>query len=182
MAETPLNPRHEAFAREYIVDKNATAAAERAGYRGTRQGLAVTGSRLLKNPKIAARVESLLKDAGEAAGVSAKRIISELASVAFSDISKAFGPDGQLLPFKDMPPEARAALAGVETEELFEGKGEERAPAGVSRKVRHWDKVKALELLGKHMGLFKEKVEMTGEGGGPLTVELVRYDGKGGGA
>jgi phage terminase small subunit len=41
---------------------------------------------------------------------------------------------------------------------------------GIEREIRIADKIKALELLGKRFGMFRDKVEMTGEGGGPITV------------
>lgn len=178
MAKESLTPRQERFAREYLVDRNGTAAARRAGYSGTDQALAVSASRLLKLPKIAALVIVGEDRLAEKTGVTAERVVNELARVAFSDIGKAFGPDGQLLPLHEMPPEARAALAGVETEELFEGKGEERVQVGLGRKVRHWDKVKALELLGKHLGMFRDRLEHSGAEGAPLQIVVNTYGNK----
>lgn len=171
-----LTGRQQRFVREYLVDRNGTAAAKRAGYKGRRGvSLAVTASRLLKKPAVAQLVAEGEAKLAERTGVSAERVIAELAHVGFSDIGKAFGADGKMLALHDMPPEARAALAGVETEELFEGKGEERTQVGLLRKLRLWDKVKALELLGKHLGIFKEKVEHTGAEGAPLQIVVQTY-------
>lgn len=162
------------FVQEYLVDLNATQAAIRAGYAAASAGVA--GSRLLKSAKVKAAVAAGMKERSERTEITADRVLQELWRIATSDIAKAFDESGTLLPVHKMPPEARAALAGVETEEVFEGQGAERVQTGVSRKVKHWDKVKALELAGKHLGMWRDKVEVSGPEGGALTVELVRYD------
>ena len=75
-----------------------------------------------------------------------------------------------MLPIKDIPKAVRKAISGVEVEELFEGKGEDRVHVGTLRKVKFWDKVKSWELLGKHLKLFVERTEHTGLDGGPIQV------------
>lgn len=170
---TKLTPRQANFVEQYVVDRNGTQAAIRAGYAPA--AAAAQASTLLRNPKVKAALESAVAAQSRRTEVTADRVIQELASVAFSNISKAFRPDGALLLPAEMPPEAQAALAGVETEELFDGKGEERAQVGVSRKVKHWDKVKALEILAKHLGLLRDKLEVSGEGGEPLQIVVQTY-------
>lgn len=164
------------FVAEYLVDLNATQAAIRAGY--APGSAAVTGCKLLRTAKVKSAVAAAMAERQRRTAITQDAVLEELWRVAKSDLAKAFDKDGCLLPIHEMPEEARAALAGLETEELFEGKGEERVQTGQSRKVKHWDKVKALELVGKHLGMFKEKVEMSGEGGGPLVVEVRTYKGE----
>jgi phage terminase small subunit len=166
------------FVQEYLVDLNATQAAIRAGYAPV--GAAVTGSRLLRNPKIRAQLDSAIAERSKRTEITADAVLQELWRVGKSDIAKAFSADGKLLPVHEMPPEARAAIAGIDTEEMFEKDGDERVLAGLSRKVRHWDKVKALELVGKHLGMFREKIEVSGKDGDALVVEVRTY--KDGGA
>jgi phage terminase small subunit len=68
-----------------------------------------------------------------------------------------FGPDGQLKPIAEMPEDARRALASVETDETaIEG-----AAVGVVRKVKMNDKIRALDSIGKHLGMFVEKIDHT---------------------
>lgn len=166
------------FVTEYLVDLNATQAAIRAGY--AKDSAGVAGSRLLKSAKVKAAVDAAISERAKRTEITADRVLQELWRIATSDIAKAFDGSGNLLPVHQMAPEARAALAGVETEELLDGQGEERKAVGQSRKVKHWDKVKALELVGKHLGMWKDKVEVSGEAGGPMVVEVVRYNQEGG--
>ena len=52
----------------------------------------------------------------------------------------------------------------------------ERGGASIqTAKIRRWDKMRALELLGKHLGMFKDSVEHTGPNGAPIQVELVQF-------
>jgi phage terminase small subunit len=178
VAKDTLTPKQERFVQEYLKDLNATGAAKRAGY--GEKGAHVAGSRLLKDRKVRAAVDAAQNKRAQRTQVTADRIIQELSAVAFSDLALAFDKGGQLLPLHEMPDTARAALAGVDTEELFEGRGEERQLKGLGRKVRNWDKVRALELLMKHNGMLREKVELSGEDGGPVVVEVRTY--KDGGA
>jgi len=72
--------------------------------------------------------------------------------LAFGDVGKLFKPDGSLkLPHELTAAEA-ACLSSIETLERFEGVGEDRKHIGTTRKVRMWDKLAALEKLGKHLG------------------------------
>jgi phage terminase small subunit len=158
------------FVQEYLVDLNATQAAIRAGYAAGTAG--VSGHRLLKSAKIRAQIDAAIAERQRRTEITADKVLQEIYRVATSDIAKAFGADGKLLSVHEMPPEARAALAGIETEELFEKDGDERVLSGLSRKVRHWDKVKALELLGKHLGLFRDKLEVSGKDGEALSIHI----------
>lgn len=176
---TRLTTKQASFVEQYVIDRNGTQAAIRAGYAPT--AAAAQASVLLRNPKVKVALESAIAAQSERTHITADRVLQELAAVAFARVSKAFRPDGSLMPPHDMPPEEQAALAGIETEELFDGKGEERVQAGVSRKVKHWDKVKALEILAKHLGMLRDKVELSGEGGEPLQIVVQTYkegDGK----
>jgi hypothetical protein len=70
----------------------------------------------------------------------------------------------------------RRAIAGVEVTEEFEGRGAERKSVGFTKKVRFWEKTKALELLGKHLGIFKDRVELSGPNGTPITLAKERTE------
>lgn len=155
-----LGPKQQRFVEEYLKDLNATQAAERAGY--SLKTAASQGSRLLKNVEIAAELAQRQKARTDAADFDATTVLKELVRIATSDIGEAFDGDGNLRKLKDIPPNVRRAISGVEVDELFEGRGEERASIGLVRKVKLWDKVKALELLGKNLKLFVDKIEHSG--------------------
>lgn len=165
-----ISEKAKKFAEEYLKDLNATQAAIRAGYAADSAG--VTGSKLLKSAKVKSIVDAGMQERSERTAITADRVLQELWRIATSDLAKAFDEAGSLLPVHKMPPEARAALAAIETDELFEGQGEERQLSGLSRKVKHWDKVKALELVGKHLGMWKDKVELSGKDGQVLSIGI----------
>ena len=71
------------------------------------------------------------------------------------------------MPIHEIPEEIRRAISGLETFEEFEGFGKDREKIGDTKKLKFWDKPRALELLGKHLGLFVDKVDHT-TGGQPL--------------
>ena len=153
MASETLTARQRRFVAEYLACGNATEAARRAGY--SAKTAHAQGSRLLKNAEVRAALEKKTERLEEKLELSAERVLTELARIAFMDIGRAFGSDGRLLALHEMPEDVRRALASIETDEM---KGQD-AGLGITRKVKAWDKPKALELLGKHFKLFADKVE-----------------------
>ena len=87
-------------------------------------------------------------------------MIKELAKIAFLDIRKLYTENGQLKNIADIDDETVGAISSLETYEEYEGYGDEREKIGDTKKVKMLDKTKALELIGKHLGMFKEKVEI----------------------
>ena len=145
-----LSPKQAAFVAEYLIDLNATRAAIRAGYSERTAGW--TGCRLLRNAAVREAVEREQARRAERTGITADRVLAELANIAFADPRDLmeWGPDGVTL--KDS-----ASLA-----EVAEGSG------GTLRLKKH-DKVKALELLARHIGMFRDRVETEVSGGVTLT-------------
>jgi len=86
-------------------------------------------------------------------------VLRELRRLGLSDIRKIFKEDGSLKPVEEWPAEISAAVASIEVDELFEGSGKERQQIGFTKKVKFWDKGRALELLGKNLRLFIERHE-----------------------
>lgn len=109
---------------------------------------------------VRAAFEQRCAEAEQEAGITAARVMAETANVAFGDIRLLFDENGNLRPLHELPAEVAAQLAGVDVEELFEGSGKERSQIGVVRKVKRWDKVKALELLGKRLKLWTDRAEL----------------------
>jgi hypothetical protein len=73
-----------------------------------------------------------------------------------------------------MPEEAQRALTGIEVEELFDFDHGSKVHTGRLRKVKFGDKMAALQFLGKYLGMTHDRVEVTGKGGGPITIVAVR--------
>ena len=145
-----LSNRQRRFCVEYLVDLNATQAAIRAGYSAASAD--PTSRRLLGNARIQEHLALLRNVASVETKVTPERVIAELAKLAFADPRKLFGPDGCILPPSKWPDDVAAGIAGMDVLELDDG--------GIVRKVKRWDKTKALELLGRYLALFKDKVEV----------------------
>lgn len=174
-----MDAKRARFCREYLVDLNASAAAARAGYSTrNKHSAAVQGHRLLQRPDVQAELARLSKARAAKVDLSAERVLAELMRFAFADLRQAFDEQGRLRPIHELPEDVARAISGVEVEELFEGRGEERAQIGVLRKVKFWDKPRGLELLAKHLGLLVErhevKVSLTAEQRARRVEELLR--------
>lgn len=149
-----LNPRYQRFVDEFVADSNGTQAAIRAGY--SERTAAQQASRLLKNVKIAAAIAEARKTVAERLGITAERVLTEYARLAFFDIRKAFDDEGRLKSIHDLDDDTAAAISGIETEDLYEGKGESREHVGRLHKIKHSDKKAALDSIAKHIGLLKD--------------------------
>lgn len=154
-----LREKEAAFVREYLVDLNATQAAIRAGYskRTARQ----QASRLLSKAAIQEAISRRTEKRAERLELKADDVLRELMLLAFGDIGGAFDAEGRMLPLAQMPESVRRTLASIEVDEL--GGGEEGVGLGRLRKVKTWDKLRALEMLGRHLQLFIDKTEVSGE-------------------
>lgn len=141
------NAKHETFCQEYMIDFNASAAAIRSGY--SARSATTNGPRLLLNAVIQARVAELRAERSVRTGVTADRVVRELARLAFADITQVVDVDrATVLP--DVSEDDRATIASVKVKS---------SPDFTEREIKGWDKLKALELLGKHMGMFTSKAD-----------------------
>ena len=147
-----LTPKQKRFIDEYLVDLNASQAAIRAGF--SPRTSRFIGYRLLTMPQIKEAIGEAQGNLSRRTAVTQERVIAELAAIAFSNIGDviSWGPDGVSVKRADeLSPEILSAIADISKSGVREG--------GMVR-VRLYDKLKALELLGKHLGLFTEKVEV----------------------
>lgn len=138
------------FCQEYMLDYNAKAAAIRAGY--SEKNAKKTGSRLLQVPAIKEMIEENQDDIRERYKVTAERVLQELALIAFSDMSDYFHPDNTPRELYEIAPEKRRALSNMRINKLVT-----REHMHYQLSYRTHDKVKALVMLGKMMGLNKDR-------------------------
>lgn len=154
MANSELTEKQKRFCEEYLIDLNGAQAAIRSGYsKNTAKEIA---SENLTKPNIQEYLAQRQKELQEATGITQKRVLEEYAKVAFLDIRKYYTVDGALKSIHDLDDDAAGALAGVEVDDLYEGYGEERMQVGQTKKIKTYDKVKALDSLGRHLGLFEK--------------------------
>lgn len=154
---TELNEQQERFCREFILDLSATKAAVRAGYKehSATQG----ASRLMTNELVMARIQTLMNERAKRSEITADTILHELLRLARVDIGDVYDENGYLLNVKDIPEDARRAIAGID---VFVERDHDGVPIGETKKIRFYDKTKALELIGKHLKLFTDRIEVSG--------------------
>jgi len=156
-----MTKKQKRFIEEYLIDLNATQAAIRAGYSpDTAKSI---GSENLTKPDIQARIAKAMAERSRRTGVNADRVIMELAKIAFVNASDVIDADTATVK-ADALPEDTAAIQSVKVKTFGED--------GLEREVKMADKLKALELLGKHLGMFKDKVELSGS----LETEKTKLD------
>lgn len=146
-----LTRKQQRFVDEYLVDLNATQAAIRAGY-SARTAYSI-GDENLKKPEIAAAVESALRQRSERTKIDADWLLTRLADEATADIRDLYDEQGALRPVREWPLIWRQGLvAGIDTVQEKTGEDADGNPVYVTvQKVRLSDRVKRLELIGKHV-------------------------------
>ncbi len=152
-----LTAKQERFCQEYLIDSNGSKAAARAGFSERSAGMAA--SRMMKNDNIRAKIDELLEKREKEAIVTASLVLKELLLIAKTDIADAYDQNGNLKSIHEIPEDTRRAIAGIKVFEEFEGFGKERKKIGETRELKLWNKPEALELLGRHLKLFTDKVE-----------------------
>lgn len=142
------------FCDAYLVDFNGTKAAIAAGY--SKKTAAQQASRLLTKVKIQAYLQSKKAKIANKLEITQERTMQEIARLAFSDIRKIFNGSGGTIDPKYLDDDTASTVASVEVFEEFEGRGDEREQIGVTKKVKLWDKTKALEMLAKHFKIYSD--------------------------
>lgn len=155
-----MNQKQKAFATEYVIDYNATQAAIRAGY--SERSAYSQAHELLKKPEIQEVIKELEAEASTRTKVSKDMVIKELARVAFVDPRKLFDEEGRPKDIRFLDPDTAAALASVDIYEEFDYNGDDKELSGYTKKYKWADKLRALEMLGKHLGMFTDKVHVEG--------------------
>jgi phage terminase small subunit len=166
-----LTSKQTRFVAEYLTDLNGTQAAIRAGY--SAKTAQEQGSRLLSNVMVAAAIEAAQQARAHRTGVTADRVVAELALIGFAnmaDYMRATDGGDPYLDFSALSRDQAAALQEVTVDRYTEGHGEDKRD--VKRvKFKLADKRAALVDLGRHLGLFVDRHEHSGPDGRPIQVD-----------
>ncbi|UIL51531.1 terminase small subunit [Pantoea agglomerans] len=172
-----LTDKQEMFCREYLIDLNATQAAIRAGY--SDNTARKIGSENLTKPDIAQRIIDLKSERNERVEINADYVLRRLVEIDEMDVLDILKDDGGLKMVHEWPKVWRTTLSGLDiltTVTNFD----ETTMENILKKIKWPDKVKNLELLGKHISVmaFKEQAshEHTGKNGGPIEVATLTKD------
>lgn len=156
-----MTDKQKIFCEQYLLDFNATRAYKVAYPDSKTDESARAGaSRLLTNDNVQEYLEVRKKELGNKMEITQERVLKELARIAFGDVRELYDDKGSLKFIKDIDDDTASIIAGIETVEEFEGYGQDREQIGYTKKVKLADKTKALDMLGKYFGMFKEKVEV----------------------
>lgn len=175
-----LTEKQQRFCDEYLIDLNATQAAIRAGYK--EKTAYSMGQRLLKNVEVQNQLQKRKLDRVERTEITQDMVLFELANIAFSNVADYAGivekdvmieHEGTETPLLDNDgnPVKYRTVEPVLTADLTEN--QKRALAVIKKgrdgfEIKTYDKIRALELLGKHLGMFTDKVEVSGEVNNPM--------------
>lgn len=146
-----LTAREASFVEQYVIDNNATQAAIRAGYAPTHA--TSQGYMLLQKPHVQAAIDELKEKISATINLTVERVLRNLLRLAELDVRDLFDKDGKLRPVCDLPGELARTISGFEV--TFDGEGK-----AVLAKVKLESRSRALELLGKHLKMWTEKIEL----------------------
>lgn len=179
-----LNAKQQRFVNEYLIDLNATQAAIRAGY--SVKSAEHIGYQLLQKTPVAEAIAKRQQKLAEKLEVTQERIVAELAKIGFADIRRAIKWNGHLIKEEDNPDGGDVLVIKtivsnhvtlIDSEELDDDTAaaiasiSQNATGGISLKMH--DKKGALVDLGKHLGMFIDKHELSGPEGGPVVFQTV---------
>ncbi len=146
MAQRKLNPKQQRFVEEYLIDLNATQAAIRAGY-SPKTATAIASENLAK-PNISAAIACAMAERSKRTGITQDRVLEELAKVAFIKLTDIVDDTGKIK--ADATDEDRACIESIKYKRTDTDTGYSE-----EREVKASPKLKALELIGRHLGMFE---------------------------
>lgn len=173
-----LTDKQDMFCREYLIDLNATQAAIRAGYSAKTANR--TASENLSKPDIQSRIAELKAQRNDLVGINATYVLNRLVEIDQMDVLDILNSTGELKPVAEWPKVWRTTLSGLEVMEM----ASEGNAAALLKKIKWPDKVKNLELLGKHIDVsaFKETVDHKSSDGSmtpkPTVIQLLPVEPK----
>lgn len=169
-----LSAKQARFVEEYLKDLNATQAAIRAGYspRSAKQH----ADAMLSRPHIQAAVTQAQAARSKRTEVDQDYVLARLVEIDQMDVLDIMDDQMRMKPVSEWPRIWRSYLSGFDLAEMFESQDGERALVGILKKIRWPDKVRNLELLGRHLGMFKDRIEHTGKNGGPIKTQSEDVD------
>ena len=143
-----MTKKQKRFVEEYLIDLNATQAAIRAGYSpGTAQQI---GSENLSKLVISNAIAKAMADRSKRTGINQDRVLQELARIGFAKITYIIDPETAKIK-EDASEDDLACIQSVKIKPN---------EFGTEREVKLYDKKSALVDLGKHLGLFKDKLDI----------------------
>ena len=159
-----MTKKQKRFVEEYLIDLNATQAAIRAGYSpATAKEI---GCENLTKPNISEAISKAMAERSRRTGINQDRVLQELARIGFAKITDVVDPETAKIR-ADASDDDLACIQSIKIKP---------SEFGTEREVKLYDKKSALVDLGKHLGLFKDKVELNGDMDLHITVDYGEDD------
>jgi phage terminase small subunit len=158
-----MTPKQKRFVAEYLIDLNATKAAERAGY--SKKNADKIGSQLLGKTRVKAAIAEKTEKRMNKLEITAEKVLQELALLGFAnmmDYMTITGSDAYV-DFSKLTRDQAAAIQEITVDETGGGGGDNKREAVQRTRFKLASKRDSLELLGKHLKLFTDRVEVTGD-------------------
>ena len=159
-----MTKKQKRFVEEYLIDLNATQAAIRAGY--SPHTAKDIGCENLAKPNIAAAISQAMAERSRRTGINQDRVLQELARIGFAKITDVVDPETAKIK-SDASDDDLACIQSIKIKPN---------EFGTEREVKLYDKKAALVDLGKHLGLFKDKVELSGDMDLNITIDYGEDD------
>jgi phage terminase small subunit len=172
LAQT-CNEREWAFAREWVIDQNATRSIWRAGCFkvSSDESASVSGARLLARARVKAAIQILMEQRNARIGMTADSVVQEMALLSHSDITHYIVDDsGNVQLAAGAPANAMRAIQSIKRKKTVREDKAGTVTITYDVEIKLWDKPSPLKLMGKQHGLFPDKMELTGKNGAPLEV------------
>ncbi|WP_418458103.1 terminase small subunit [Citrobacter braakii] len=158
----PITAMQEAYAQEYTkCPENQTQAAINAGF--SPNTAAVKASVMMRDERIQKRIAELMEERNKRLRVSADYVLLRLVEIDQMDVLDILNEDGTLKPIREWPKIWRTTLSGFDLSSTIMNM-DETSIETILKKIKWPDKVKNLELIGKHVDVnaFKERLEVSG--------------------
>lgn len=150
-----MTDQQRLFADQYLLLNNGTKAAIAAGY--SERSARSQASQLLAQEDIEAYIEAQRSLAMTKTGITVQKVLTEYARIAFFDIKEVYAVDGEMLNIHQMDEDTRRAIGSIKSSEEW-GKDEDGkfVITGTIKEVKPNDKIRALDSISKHLGLFEK--------------------------
>jgi phage terminase small subunit len=166
MIVAKLTAKQQRFCDEYLIDLNATQAAIRAGY--SPRTAEQAASRLLTIVKVSDEIAREMAERSKRTGINQDRVVKELAKLAFVNIADVVDLENATVRISATDED----LACIQSVKI------KPSEFGTEREIKLYDKKASLELLGRHLGMFKDKLEVEADMDLNITVDYGDEDGK----
>ncbi|WP_286237980.1 terminase small subunit [Neptuniibacter halophilus] len=159
-----LTPKQEGFCQDFLVLQDKTEAYKK-NYNCAKMKPATINRKAVEvseHPAVMARIAELMEARMERTRVDADYVLNRLTEIDRMDFADILNDDFSFKPISKWPKIWRQFITGLDLAELYEGRGDDRKIAGVLKKIKWPDKVRNLELIGKHVNVqaFKDKLDV----------------------